>query len=117
MKGEHLVAWGVLTTKLDRLGMITELDAWAVELLVNNYVEVKKLNRVLNKKGRFVTRITKQGEEMEFSHPAFFQLSDAEKRLRAMMCEFGLTQSSRPRIHAEPPNKDKEEDPAAKYGL
>jgi P27 family predicted phage terminase small subunit len=97
------------------MGVLTEADAWALEQLAENYEEIVKLRKILAREGRFQTRITKQGEKVKFSHPGVIQLSDAEKRFRAMMAEFGLTPSSRARVNAMPPE---EADPVKeKYGL
>lgn len=109
-----LVAWGALSVKLDRMGVLTEGDAWALEQLAENYEETVKLRKILAREGCFQTRITKQGEKVKFTHPGVIQLSDAEKRFRAMLVEFGLTPSSRARVNAGPPSEE-ESDLAAKY--
>jgi P27 family predicted phage terminase small subunit len=115
MSKKALVAWGALSVKLDRMGVLTEADAWALEQLAENYEEIVKLRKTLTREGRFQTRITKQGEKIKFSHPGVIQLSDAEKRFRAMLVEFGLTPSARARVNAAPL---KDEDPVKeKYGL
>lgn len=116
---EHLsqravLAWGAMATKLDRLGVLTEVDGWALEQLCENYAEILELRADIAKNGRFQTVDTQSGDEMERVRPAQKQLADAERRFRVMMAEFGLTPSSRTRVRGE--NGDSNEtDPAAAY--
>lgn len=116
---EHLsdkakVAWGLLAARLDRMGVLTEADAWALEELAENYVEVVAIRRRIATEGRTQTVETKNGDVRKISNPLVIQHSDAAKRFRALMCEFGLTPSARTRVNAETDGNE-EKDPAAEF--
>jgi P27 family predicted phage terminase small subunit len=111
-----LVAWGSLSKGLDRLGLLTEIDALALEQLCEDYVEIVELRADVAANGRFQTVTTQSGDKMERTRPAATQLADAERRFRAMLAEFGMTPSSRSRVTATPEDAS-HSDPAAAYGL
>ena len=116
---EHLspaarVAWGAISIKLDEMGVLTYADAWALEQLAENYAEILAWRKIIEEAGRIITVTMSNDEQRDVVNPACIALSDTEKRFRAMMCEFGLTPSSRSRVNAK--TKDKEKvDPAARY--
>ena|SRR3990167_583067 len=107
------LAWGIVSVKLDQMGVLTLADSWALEQIAENYAEIMALRKIV-KKSRFQTVITTNGSKKKVHHPAWVQLSDAEKRFRMMMEQFGLTPASRSKVNAEPPDEG-EKDPAAKY--
>lgn len=116
---EHLskaaaTAWGALSVRLDQMGVLTLADSWALEQLAENYAEIVDWRKIVKNKGRMITKYNTNGDKVLIVNPAVIALSDAEKRFRAMMCEFGLTPSSRSRVNADPKDKEKE-DPAAAY--
>lgn len=117
---EHLsddarVAWSMLAAKLDRMRVLTEADAWALEELAETYVEVVQIRRRIARDGRVLTVKNKRSGTRKISNPLVIQYSDAAKRFRALMGEFGLTPASRPRINAGPLE---DRDPLQeKYGL
>jgi P27 family predicted phage terminase small subunit len=111
---EAKIAWPLLAARLDEMGVLTYADAWALEQLAENYAEILSWRKEIKKNGRMMNYTNKFGEESERINPACLALSDTEKRFRAMMAEFGLTPSSRMRLHAIPKEK-KESNPAAKY--
>lgn len=107
------MAWGALSVKLDQMGVLTLADTWALEQLAENYAEILALRKIV-KKARFQNITTTNGSKKKVHHPGWIQLSDAEKRFRQMMLEFGLTPASRSKVNASPQDKG-EKDPAAKY--
>ena len=115
---EHLtkkvmLAWGLIAAKLDKMGVLTIADAWALEQLAENYEEILTLRKTV-RRTRFQTVVTATGSKRKVHHPAWQQLADTEKRFRAMMEQFGLTPASRSKVNADP-DDEKEKDPAAKY--
>ena len=106
-------AWVELAERLYRLGVATEMDGIALEQLCENYAEIRELRADILANGRTQSVQTKSGDVMERSRPAWSQLSDAERRFRAMMTEFGLTPSARTRIVAT--GEDESQDPAEAY--
>lgn len=107
-------AWGAMAVKLDEMGVLTYADAFALEQLAENYAEILAWRKIIDDTGRMVTITMTTGKEREVVNPACIALSDSEKRFRAMMCEFGLTPSSRSRVNVKPQEKETQ-DPAAKY--
>ena len=107
------LAWGSLSTRLDRLGLLTELDSFSLEKLCETYVETLEIQKVLRVEGRFQRVTTKTGDVMIRAHPGISAFDAAERRFRALMTEFGLTPSSRSRIEIESPSADA--DPAEAY--
>jgi P27 family predicted phage terminase small subunit len=114
MTARALTAWGSLATRLDRLGLLTELDALALEQLCENYGEILELRADVADGGRWQVVVTKQGGEMERARPCAMMLADAERRFRGMMCEFGLTPSARSRVTASG-DDERDRDPAEAY--
>src|SRR5262245_20007818 len=88
-------AWPEFAAKLDEMGVLTYADAWALEQLAEEYAEILQLRKEIKKNGCLSTRTNKFGEKYKYINPACLALSDAEKRFRAMMAEFGLTPSAR----------------------
>lgn len=105
-------AWKKLAVKLHRMGVLTEADAWALEELAETYVEVKDLRQKISLEGRTVKVVTTKGEERQLTNPLVTQLGDAAKRFRMMMVEFGLTPSSRAKVHV---TEQEDKDPADRY--
>lgn len=103
-----------MAVKLDEMGVLTYADAWAIEQLAENYAEILEWRKIIDDDGRIVTITMTSGEERDVVNPACIALADAEKRFRAMLCEFGLTPSARSRVNAKPQEKPNR-DPAAKY--
>lgn len=114
LSADARTAWGALAARLDRLGLLTELDDYALELLCENYAEILALRLDVTAGGRYQVVITKSGDAMERARPAAMMLADAERRFRGMMSEFGLTPSSRSRIQTSNDGDDKK-DPAEAY--
>lgn len=116
---EHLspaarIAWGAMAVKLNEMGVLAYADAWALEQLAENYAEILAWRELIEEKGRMVTVTMSNDELRDVVNPACIALSDTEKRFRAMMCEFGLTPSSRTRVDAKTESQEKV-DPAARY--
>ena len=92
-------AWKKLSNKLDKMGGLTEADAWALEELAETYVEARDLRQRIAQEGRTVKITTTTGDERQVTNPLIHQLSDASKRFRALLVEFGLTPSARARVN------------------
>lgn len=108
------LAWEALSTRLDRYGLLTELDALAFEQLCENYAEILQLRADVVAHGRTMVVTTTTGDTREAARPSVAMLSDAEKRFRMMMSEFGLTPSARTRVNGSDGN-DSKADPADAY--
>lgn len=108
-----LVVWGRLTAVLDRMAVITEADAGALESLAETIVEVRDLRAQIAEHGRSYESQTEGGGTIWRPYPWVAQLSDAEKRKAGIEARFGLSPSDRSRIEVE--RDDSDSDPAEKY--
>ncbi|MDO9712444.1 phage terminase small subunit P27 family [Paracraurococcus lichenis] len=107
------VAWGRFSALLDRIGVLTEADATALEQMAETYAEIIWLRADIEDNGRFQTVKTKAGGEMERLRPAYTALMDADRRLKAWLVEFGTTPAARSKVKGN--GGEEQEDPAAAY--
>ncbi|OQP32425.1 phage terminase small subunit P27 family [Pantoea latae] len=89
--------------ELDAVGVMTTLDGKALELLIEAYTEYRQHCDVLAEEGYTYKTVSATGEEIVKAHPAAVMKSDAWKRIRAMLAEFGMTPSSRSKVGAKGP--------------
>lgn len=111
---EARVAWGRFAQMLDRIGVLTEADAVALEQMAESYAEVVALRADVAENGRFQTVITKSGDEMERMRPAYTALMDADRRLKGWLVEFGKTPAARSKVKSNGAEQD-EARPEAAY--
>lgn len=106
-------AWNDLAPVLDRVGVLAETDAAALVGLCEAYADLQEARAALAEGKRFYTTTTPAGDTMIRPHPALAAASDADRRFRAWLVEFGMTPSARSRVAAA--GSDDEQDPAARY--
>ncbi|EBY3543669.1 phage terminase small subunit P27 family [Salmonella enterica subsp. enterica serovar Corvallis] len=102
-----------MAEELDAIGVISQLDARALELLVEAYTEYRHHCETLDREGYtyavYSDEDTDEGEEREIRmikpHPAAMMKADAWKRLRAMLGEFGMTPASRAKVSTKTPGE------------
>lgn len=103
-------AWGALSVILDRAGLITEADVFALERACETVAEVQELKADIAENGRtqkVKIKGAKKGEKsviMERQRPQVSMLQDADRRLKAWLVEFGLTPAARTKVEANPEN-------------
>ena len=121
------VSWGRLSVMLDRLGVLTEADALALERLCDCYAEILLCRDVIEEKGRVYSsvrrkRINVEGEEdvviedevsLLKANPAVAMLADADRRFKSYLVEFGLTPAARTKVQAKP--DDDKADPLQEF--
>ncbi|AYL75986.1 phage terminase small subunit P27 family [Citrobacter freundii] len=103
-----------MAEELDAIGVISQLDARALELLVEAYTEYRHHCETLDREGYtyavYSDDDADEGQEREIRmikpHPAAMMKADAWKRLRAMLAEFGMTPSSRSKVSKDKPDDD-----------
>ncbi|MBN8994359.1 MAG: phage terminase small subunit P27 family [Rhizobiales bacterium] len=106
-------AWKVWATQLQRAGVVTEIDAAALEVLCEAYADLREARAELKRFGADYYETTNQhGSTMYRAHPALAAVRDADRRIRAWLSEFGMTPSARSRVDTA---GDGEEDPAAEF--
>lgn len=84
--------------ELDKIGVLTLIDGNALELLVEAYAEYRQHCDALKREGYTYFTTSTTGERVIKANPAAAMKSDAWKRVRAMLCEFGMTPASRARV-------------------
>jgi P27 family predicted phage terminase small subunit len=103
-------AWGYVVGILDRMGVLTEADAMAVELLCEARADWLSARDEITAAGG-ETYTTEAG--LIKAHPAVGMRNDAARRLQSLLAEFGMSPSSRSKVSAQEP--DEKTDPAAAY--
>ncbi|MDP9192280.1 MAG: phage terminase small subunit P27 family [Acidobacteriota bacterium] len=91
---------------LKSMNVLTIADVDMLAVLAATQQEFVECNQDVQMRGRQVERtvMTKDGREIEVyeDNPAVKMGSDAGKRVKALMVEFGLSPSSRTRVKAQP---------------
>jgi P27 family predicted phage terminase small subunit len=99
-------AWLEIGRVLNLTRVITHAHGHALEQMAEELVEIREHRRELKKnRSRYQTIRTTNGSKKQIMHPAQFALSDAEKRFRVMLEEFGMTPSAATRVTAQPTEK------------
>lgn len=105
--------WGYVVKLTDDAGVLTEMDALAVEQLVEAYADWRQARDVVEIEGTHYESENASGGKMIRAHPAVAMRSDAARRFQSLMAEFGLTPASRSKVSVK--GDDGEADPAAAY--
>lgn len=95
---EGQVAWGRLTVLLDRMGVLTEADGFALERLCDCYAEILALRELVDANGRTYETTSTQGELVIKANPAVAMLADVDRRFKSYLVEFGLTPAARSKV-------------------
>ena len=112
LKGLAKRCWEDLGGTLERVRVVTHGDGAALELLSDAYLEYRTARAVVLQQGMTYTCTTKSGEVVIKARPEVRIASDAWKRLKGILAEFGFTPSSRTRIDAL---EDSEPDPLEEF--
>ena len=100
LTGAALEHWRELVPELDEMGVLTTADGFALALLCEAWAECLEAGEILAREGLTYTRTTAAGSTSVAARPEVAMRSDAWKRMKSMMVEFGLTPSSRSRVSA-----------------
>lgn len=104
------VAYREISEDLNRMGILTLADKKALELLCDAYSEWRKARDFVRKHGMTYESKTVTGEDADGNtvtsilwrrRPEVDIASNAWKRIKSMLVEFGLTASSRTRLEVE----------------
>lgn len=107
--------WGYVCGILEDMGVLSVIDAVAIEMLCEAYADFVAASKALRDFGSdFYETATESGSIMYRAHPALAKKQDADRRIRGWLAEFGLTPSARSRIKLGS-DGDKNEDPEKKY--
>ncbi|MBS7596727.1 MULTISPECIES: phage terminase small subunit P27 family [unclassified Pseudomonas] len=115
MSSEGQVAWGRLTVLLDRMGVLTEADGFALERLCDCYAEILALRDLVDAQGRTYETTSTQGELVLKANPAVAMLADVDRRFKSYLVEFGLTPAARSKVQVKD-DEPKEDEFAEFFG-
>lgn len=107
------VAWGQLCVILDRMRVLTEADALALERLCDCYADILESREAIALHGRTYETFGPAGRLIK-GNPAVTQLRAADSQFKAYLIEFGLTPAARSKVNAEP-DGDEGKDPLQQY--
>ncbi|MDX7198322.1 phage terminase small subunit P27 family, partial [Escherichia coli] len=93
-----------MAEELNAEGIISQLDARALELLVEAYTEYRHHCETLDAEGYTYRTETQNGDVMIKAHPAAAMKADVWKRIRAMLAEFGMSPASRAKVNTAGPD-------------
>lgn len=108
------VAWGRLSVLLDRMGVLTEADGFALERLCDCYTDILECRQLIAENGRTYTVATQTGEILIKGNPAVAQLRAADAQFKSYLIEFGLTPAARSKVNVDPDGDDKK-DPLSEF--
>lgn len=94
--------WKRLSALLDRTGVLTQPDEFALERLCDIYSEIQECRALIERDGRTYTTTGADGTALIKMNPAVTQLRAADTLFKAYLTEFGLTPAARSKVHAEP---------------
>ena len=105
LAGAALDHWRELVPELDEMGVLTTADGSALALLCSAWAECLAADEAIAEHGLTQTRTTAAGSTSVALRPEVALRSDAWKRYKSMLVEFGLTPSARTRVAANPERK------------
>ena len=89
-----------LVKHLDDLGVVSELDAIALQMLSDAWEDYCAARSVIRRLGPTYVTTTPQGDEMHRSRPELALMQQSWDRLKKMLPEFGLTAAARAKLNA-----------------
>lgn len=105
--------WGYVTGLLDRMGVLTEVDAVALEMMCEAYADYLGARAELDDFGsNYYETVNQTGGVMHRTHPAVAVMQDADRRIKSWLAEFGMTPSARTRVSG---SGEEDEDPADRF--
>lgn len=98
-------AWEILVPQLQEMGVLATVHGMPLELLCDAYGEYRQARAVVEKKGQSYRTVALNGSEMFRLRPEVKIASDAWRRVKTMMTEFGITAASMPRVRKIAPKE------------
>lgn len=90
-----------LVDKLDRLGVVADVDAMALQMLADAWEDYQVARNVIKEQGPTYSTTTAQGDLMWRPRPEVLMMNQSWSKVEKMMTQFGLTASSRAKISTE----------------
>lgn len=133
LHGHASAAWKLASEKLQRVGVLTELDGLALAALALSFQDFMQAREALARPvyepcaeaSDALAAVVAEAGSLSYvsatnsgvimrSRPEVAVIADADRRLRAWLTEFGMTPSARSRVHAVKP-EDTDEDVGQKF--
>lgn len=106
-------SWGYVIGIVDRMGILTEADGIALEMLCEAYADSREARETIRDRGsKYYETVNATGGVMFRAHPAVAAMKDADRRIRSWVAEFGMTASARSRVNV---SGEEEADPADRF--
>ncbi len=101
-----------LGDQLAGIGVLTELDGKALEMLVDAYVDYRLIKETLEREGATKAITTTTGDVRVKPSDFFGESREARKEVRGWLQEFGMTPASRSKVSVR---KSEDDDPLAEF--
>jgi P27 family predicted phage terminase small subunit len=98
-------AYQELSILLTDMRVLTKADRKALEMLCDAYSEYREAREIIRTEGMTYETTNKEGDVMHRARPEVAIASDAFKRVKTMLGEFGLTPATRSKVNALPEDK------------
>jgi P27 family predicted phage terminase small subunit len=116
LEGNALACWDELAPMLVGLNVLTVADKHALALLCETYSSWRRAIEMLKKHGDVYPILDDNGKIKYLQQTPYVSMSKAyAKQLKDMLCEFGLTPSSRSRIQTVQDSQTNAADDKMKY--
>lgn len=104
LDGKAQAAWRELASVLTEMRVVTDADKKALELLCDAYSEYRTARSAIREHGSSYKSATEGGGFIIRSRPEVAIASDAWRRVKSLLSEFGLTPSSRTKVKSAEPS-------------
>lgn len=93
--------WPLVSVLLDKMGVLTTADQYALIELCETYAELRTARATLKDRGaQSYETMTKSGETIFRPYPEVTIIADADRRMRNWLASFGLTPADRSKVSA-----------------
>src|SRR5262249_45538329 len=105
LKGPAKAVWDEVTPELDRLGLLTIVDGYAIACFCQACADLQEAQETIAKEGRYAER----GTGGKCLHPAVHDANPAMDKIAKFAALFGLDPSSRSRLQVPPASEELDE--------
>jgi len=102
-------AYDFIATRLYNMGVASELDGFALQMLADAWEDYITARNVIREKGPTYSTETTQGDLMFRPRPEMAMMTNAWDRVKKMLSEYGMTAASRAKINVEEQVEDIED--------
>ena len=106
LDGVSSEAFEFLSAKLVGLGVVSELDRYALQMFSDAWEDYVAARNIIRQHGPTYSTTTPAGDTMFRPRPELSMMQNAWDRLKKMLPEYGLTAASRAKIDAKEQGED-----------